>query len=104
MLTLAEKIEGDAASRLVLPPNRQPNQEIARYKAFLKLENHRLQMLHRAGGGGREVCQGRAALMDILLRYILEAVQKNLQASQTTVPTFALIAIGGYGRAELNPF
>jgi [protein-PII] uridylyltransferase len=104
MLSLADKIEADARSRLVLPPNRQPNQEIARYKAFLKLEDHRLQMLHRAGGSGREVCRGRATMMDVLLRHILEAIQKNLEASKTAIPKFALVAIGGYGRDELNPY
>ena len=60
MPTLLEKIEADAAGRLLLPPDRRPAQELARYKGFLKLESHRLKMLHRAGAGGREICQARA--------------------------------------------
>lgn len=104
MLTLADKIETDAATRLVLPENKQPGQELARYKAFLKLENHRLQMLHRAGGSGREVCRARATLLDVLIRHIMEPVKNNLAEAKTPAPKFALVAIGGYGRGELNPF
>jgi [protein-PII] uridylyltransferase len=102
MPTLLEKIESDAARRLPLPPNRPPNKEVARYNNFLKLERHRLKMLHRAGAGGREVCHTQAAVFDVLIRYVLEAVKSQLPPNQTA-PLFALVAIGGYGRGELNP-
>lgn len=104
MPSLAERIEADASSRLALPEKRQPGEDLARYKAFLKLENQRLEALHRGGGGGREVCQARATLLDVLLRHILEAVQQKLADEKHSAPKFALVAIGGYGRAELNPF
>jgi [protein-PII] uridylyltransferase len=104
MPTLLEKIEADAAGRLPLPPGRQPSQELARYKNFLKVESHRLKMLHHAGAGGREVCRARAAVLDVLLRYILGAVGSIAQVgTKTPSPRFALVAIGGYGRGELNP-
>lgn len=102
MPTLLEKIESDAARRLPLPPNHQPNKEVARYKNFLKLERHRLKMLHRAGAGGREVCHAQAAVIDVLLRYLMEAIQSQLAPAKKT-PPLALVAIGGYGRGELNP-
>ena len=54
MQGLLEKIEADAAARLPLPAGRQPAQELARYKGFLKIETHRLKMLHRAGAGERK--------------------------------------------------
>src|SRR5204863_391930 len=73
MPTLLEKIAASAVERLPLPPNRQPSEELARYKNFLKVETHRLKILHRAGVGGREICQARAAVLDVLLRFILEA-------------------------------
>src|SRR6266536_1708676 len=104
MPTLLEKITASAAERLPLPPSRQPSQELARYKNFLKVESHRLKILHRAGAGGREICQARAAVLDVLLRFILEAVRNNTRVeSKTAPPAFALVAIGGYGRGELNP-
>jgi len=104
MANLAEKIEADANTKLVLPEDKQPAAELSRYKAFLKLENSRLQMLHKSGASGREVAQARATLLDVLLRHILEPIQAKLQAENTPLPNFALVAIGGYGRGELNPF
>jgi [protein-PII] uridylyltransferase len=104
MAGLADKIESDASAKLVLLEDRQPGDELARFKAFLKLENSRLQMLHKSGASGREVCQARATLLDVLLRHILEPIQAKLQQDKTPLPNFALVAIGGYGRGELNPF
>ena len=104
MQALLEKIEASAAARLTLPPGRMPAQELPRYKAFLKVETHRLKLLHRSGGGGREVCQARAAILDVLLRYLWNAAKSNLSdRAQKEFPPLALVAIGGYGRAELNP-
>src|SRR5262245_44301565 len=104
MPTLLEKIEADAAKRLTLPPNRKPDQELARYKNFLKVESHRLKILHRAGAGGLEICRARASVLDLLHKYILEAVKQTIQLPKGTPPIrLALVAIGGYGRGELNP-
>ena len=61
-------------------------------------------MEHRAGAAGCEICQGRAAILDVLLRHLWESAKQNLSASaQKEFPNMALVAIGGYGRAELNP-
>ena len=104
MQELVKKIEADAAARLPLPPGRLPTQELERYKAFLKIETHRLKMLHRAGAGGMEVCRARAAILDVLLRYLWDGAKSALSPqAQKEFPSLALVAIGGYGRAELNP-
>src|SRR5438105_12825276 len=104
MPTLLETIAASAAERLPLPLNRQPSQELARYKNFLKVESHRLKILHRGGAGGREVCRARAAVLDSLIRHILEAVRQNMKEDKSASEPLALVAIGGYGRGELNPF
>src|ERR1043165_6458201 len=104
MQALLEKIEANAAARLPLPAGRMPAQELARYKAFLKVETHRLKLLHRSGGSGREVCQARAAILDVLLRYLWQAAKGALSTqAQKEFPPLALVALGGFGRAELNP-
>ncbi len=104
MPTLSDKIQASAASRLRLPPGRKPTEELERYKNFLKVETHRLKILHRAGGSGREICRARGAILDELLRYILEGVrQSNPSLTEKMIPPLALVAIGGYGRGELNP-
>src|SRR5262249_5042229 len=64
MQELVRKIEADGAARLPLPPGRQATQELARYKAFLKVETHRLKIGHRAGGSGVMICRARAAMLD----------------------------------------
>src|SRR5258705_13576528 len=103
MQELLEKIEANAATRLPVPPGRLPSQELPRYKAFLKVETHRLKMLHRAGGGGLEICQARAAILDVLLRYLWQTVKQNLsEQSQKEFPPLALVAIGGVRRGELD--
>jgi [protein-PII] uridylyltransferase len=103
MPTLFEKIEASAAARLALPKNRKPAEELLRYKNFLKVETHRLKILHRGGASGAEVCHARAAILDVLLRYILQSAAAS-DDQVKAVPPFALVAIGGYGRAELNPY
>lgn len=104
MPTLLEKIEANAAQRLPLPPDCHPGKELARYKNFLKVESHRLKILHRAGAGGREVCRARAAVLDSLIRHILGAIRQNMKEDKSTSAPLALVATGGYGRGELNPF
>lgn len=104
MQELLKKIEASAAARLPLPPRRAPTQELARYKAFLKVETHRLKLVHRAGAGGMEVCRARAAILDLLLRFLWVAAKEALpeEVQKESAPV-TLVGLGGYGRAELNP-
>ena len=104
MQDLIRKIETNAKERLPAPPNGDAAGKLARYKGFLKVETHRLKILHRAGAGGREICQARAAILDELLRHLWEEARASLSPqAQKEFPPLALVAIGGYGRAELNP-
>ncbi len=104
MQDLLSKIEASAAARLSLPPGRQAAQELARYKAFLKVETHRLKLRHRAGGGGLETCRARAVILDALLRHLWDVAKGSLsEQARKEFPPLALVALGGYGRAELNP-
>ncbi|MES1181037.1 MAG: [protein-PII] uridylyltransferase, partial [Verrucomicrobiota bacterium] len=104
MQDLLKKIAAAAEARLLFPPNATPAEKLARYKNFLKVESHRLKLLHRAGADGLEICQARAAILDALLQHLWETAKKSLSAqAQKEFPQIALVAIGGYGRAELNP-
>jgi len=101
MPNLQEKFEASAAARLA---GHSPAEELGRYKAFVKVESHRLKMRHRAGASGREVCRGRALLVDVLIRHLWNSAKGSLSAqAQREFPPLALVALGGYGRAELNP-
>src|ERR1039458_3591384 len=104
MQELLKKIEANAAARLTLPAGRPPALELDRYKTFLKVETHRLKLRHRAGVGGLEICHGRAAILDVMLRYLWDTAKAGLsEPARKEFPPLALVAIGGYGRAELNP-
>ena len=104
MPNLIEKIEASAAARLALPPGRLPSEELPRFRNFLKIESHRLKIRHWAGTSGGEICRARAALIDILLRYMWEAARNSFSPqAQREFPPLAIVALGGYGRGELNP-
>src|SRR6266446_4537980 len=105
MQGLLEKIKANAAARLPVPAGRQASQELPRYKAFLKVETHRLKLLHRSGAGGLEVCRARSAIVDLLIGYLWEAAIGSLseQGQKEFAQQLSIAAIGGYGRAELNP-
>ncbi|MBO0694745.1 MAG: [protein-PII] uridylyltransferase [Verrucomicrobia bacterium] len=100
-----EQVLAHAASRLAATGARRPTEVLPLYKKFLKVEEHRLRLKHQAGGGGREICARRAELVDILLQYVFGAAAATAAPgnSASEVP-LALIALGGYGRGELNPF
>ncbi|MGE5208699.1 MAG: nucleotidyltransferase domain-containing protein, partial [Alphaproteobacteria bacterium] len=100
-----EKVLAHAESRLAPTGMRRPTEVLPNYKKFLKVEEHRLRLRHRAGGSGREICARRAELIDVLLRYVFGAASSAAGRGNGKSDTaLALIALGGYGRGELNPF
>lgn len=101
MQELLEKISASADARLSGPGK---GKELARCKTFLKVETHRLKMRHRGGDSGRVICHARAHLIDALIRHLWECAKASLsEQAQREFPKLSLVALGGYGRAELNP-
>src|SRR6184192_2976651 len=100
-----EQVLTHAAKRLGTTGARRPTEVLPLYKKFLKVEEHRLRLKHQAGGGGREICARRSELVDVLLQYVFDAATATAarRNGAARVP-LALIALGGYGRGELNPF
>src|SRR5213079_1891086 len=99
-----EQVLAHAASRLAATGTRRPTEVLPLYKKFLKVEEHRLRLMHQAGGGGREICARRSELVDVLLQYLFEAAATATSGNGESSTALALIALGGYGRGELNPF
>jgi len=101
---LLTKIAAAAEARLCFSPSATAPEKLARYKTFLKVESHRLKLLHRAGADGVEICQARATILDALIRHLWDTARAGLHApAPREFPPIALVAIGGFGRAELNP-
>ena len=99
-----DKILAHAERELVSAKSQRPTDVLPLYKRFLKIEEHRLRLRHRAGGGGRELSALRVELVDILLRHAFSAAAAFAEKRDGVRKTrLALLALGGYGRGELNP-
>lgn len=99
-----EKVLAHAARELTATHTAEPADLLPLYQKFLKIENYRLKLWHKAGGGGREVCANRATLIDILLRNIFAIASDAASKGNGSAATpLTLVAVGGYGRDELNP-
>jgi [protein-PII] uridylyltransferase len=99
-----DKVLAHAANQLATTDARRPTEVLPLYKKFLKVEEHRLRLKHQAGGGGREICARRSELVDVLLQYVFGAAATATRGNSESGTRLALIALGGYGRGELNPF
>src|SRR5438270_6116380 len=96
-----EKVLAHAEDQLAISGKQRPTEVLPTYKRFLRLEEHRLRLKHQAGGGGREICARRAELADVIVRNVFSAAAASVDAAETPL---AVMALGGYGRGELNPF
>ncbi len=75
------------------------------FKNLIKVERDKIKQFHRAGAGGREVVQAHTSLVDSILCYLIESLaSREKYSSETILEEFSLIAVGGYGRGELNPY
>jgi [protein-PII] uridylyltransferase len=100
-----KKVLAHAERELASAEAKQPAEILPLYRKFLKIEEHRLRLSHQSGGGGRDICALRAELIDVLLRHILATASGFAQQQKGVSPTpLAIVALGGYGRGELNPF
>lgn len=100
LLRHREKVLAHAEQQLAAQGKLAGPELIALYKKFLKIEEHRVLLQHKSGGGGRQICGLRASLLDVVLRHLLELTLPKDQEA----PAIAMVALGGYGRGELNPF
>jgi [protein-PII] uridylyltransferase len=98
-----EKILAHAERQLTSEGSRRLRERLDLYKKFLKIEEHRLRLKHYSGAGGLEIVRDRADLLDVLLRHLFEGALEGSSFAERTPPV-ALLAIGGYGRGELNPY
>ncbi|MBT7180192.1 MAG: [protein-PII] uridylyltransferase [Nitrospina sp.] len=88
-----------------IPPD--PRERLPYFQAFKKLlstEKEKIKGWHRSGTGGREIIQAHTSLIDEVIRHVLLSMtQLDAYAEANVLEDFSLIAVGGYGRGELNP-
>jgi [protein-PII] uridylyltransferase len=87
---------------------KDPRERLEFFMAFKSLmgdEKEKIRTWHRGGAGGREVIQAHTSLIDAVIRHLIDALASIKPYSGVNIrEEFALVAVGGYGRGELNPF
>jgi [protein-PII] uridylyltransferase len=73
------------------------------FQQFRKTHEARLLRAHQAGGGGRQLVRYRSDVVDVVLRELFEKLREEVHGDLPQEP-LAVVASGGYGRRELNPF
>ncbi|MEM1057871.1 MAG: [protein-PII] uridylyltransferase [Verrucomicrobiota bacterium] len=101
-----DRVLRHAERRLVAQAHHKPTDLLDLYRDFLKKELYMLELKHKGGEGGRQNCQKRAGLMTVLLQHVWKTALDSSLAAQgeKKAPPVCLVALGGFGRAELNPF
>jgi [protein-PII] uridylyltransferase len=100
-----EKVLRHAERELVHQSRLRPTDLLDIYRRFLKLEEHRLKLEHMHGEGGRDLCKKRADVISVMLRHLWTGAWETHLLSHMDKPArIALLAVGGFGRGELNPY
>ncbi len=68
---------------------------------YLEYHHNRCHEMHNAGGSGREVVECITAMADELVRNLYRCAAAEFPTAGKACS--AIVALGGYGRAELNP-
>ncbi|MFB3042090.1 MAG: [protein-PII] uridylyltransferase, partial [Candidatus Poribacteria bacterium] len=78
------------------------NSLVEELKSFCTQERERIYGRHRFGISGREIVEEYTLLADSVIRRIYQsAIQKRIVPENIPL---AILALGGYGRQELNPY
>jgi [protein-PII] uridylyltransferase len=103
MLSDLRSTEEHADRRLRVGADAEPAERLRAFKGFLRLETERLRMRHRRGLSGPEVTRRRAYLVDLVVRRVVELSAADAGREDALAGRLAVLATGGYGRAELSP-
>src|SRR5713226_8650894 len=104
--THRQKVLAHAATRLVPTiTETDPAFHSHLLRRFLTIEDHRLRMHHNFGASGRETAAARSFVLDLAVKPSFQhaSLVSNRPAAGVH-NACALLAIGGYGRAELAPY
>lgn len=77
---------------------------LAASKHFLTHYREEIKAKHRGGASGRDVVKDITAMTDTLVRKLFSSITRDLGGNRHERGQLTLVAIGGYGRGELNPY
>ena len=81
---------------------RQDRAHVEDLKDFCAKERERIYARHQFGIGGREIVEEYTRLTDNVIQRIYHAATQGKILPES--PHLAILALGGYGREELNPY
>jgi len=100
LLRHQEKVLAHAERRFAFLVNSpRPEATGRQFRTFLKLEDERLGVADRLGASGSWIASARSLTRDLLVKHIFRYACRAAPGGE-----LAIVAIGGYGRAELAPF
>jgi [protein-PII] uridylyltransferase len=73
-------------------------------KNFLSFYREEIRTMHRAGASGSTVTHLLCEMMDELINKLFHSILDDLDCSGDLMEHITLVAVGGYGRGELNPY
>lgn len=77
---------------------------LAASKRFLTHYRKEIETRHHAGATGAWVVENITAMSDTLIMELFRSISRDMIESRKAGEQLSLVAIGGYGRGELNPF
>ncbi len=102
---MINRIIRHAKSRLNFEGDIKKAKRLSACKQFLKLEMQMVVMKHKQGESGLKIANARATIVDVMLDHLFTYALDHYEKKFDELPVpVALVAIGGYGRAELSPF
>ncbi len=97
------KVLAEIESRLIAEGTISFEVRVAAYRKALAVEEKWLELRHRRVTGGIEIGHIRAETIDDFTRHLMDVAVADLRSQRIKPPKLTLMAIGGYGRSELNP-
>ncbi|KAF0221793.1 MAG: protein-PII [Geobacteraceae bacterium] len=77
---------------------------LAACKHFLNHYREEIKTRHRAGASGEWGVKAVTAMIDTLVKKLYRSITRDLTNGRQSREQLTLVAIGGYGRGELNPY
>jgi [protein-PII] uridylyltransferase len=102
------KVLAHAATRLAACERLSNGAEMAElFRAFLKVEERRLRIGLRLGATGCQTAAARSFVLDLVADAAFRAATQpggDAESPAAAIESYAMVAVGGYGRGELAPF